>query len=150
MGGTNDFSCCRQRSTLPELFHKSEVCDLHYTIDTDQYISRFDIAVNQTSFMCLMQALANLDQNSCRFQPRESLLTLQQCLYRLSTHQFHDQIMFAFMLVNVVDRHDIGMNHLGYSWASRTNRWSAFLFSVKERLMHFTATLRFSTRSSAS
>ena len=87
----------------------TEIRHLHLAVTRDNHILRFDVPVHNMLVMCRCQPLRYLDGNSNRFFNAQMAFLENVAFQRDSLDEFHDDIMKATLIHNVINTHNIRM-----------------------------------------
>ena len=90
-------------------FRYAEVCDLGVRALVDQYVRRFDIAMDDALFVCVVERGGGLPQNGKRVFTSDRLRVVQDFFERRTIHALHEDIGQPVFFGDVVNGDDIGM-----------------------------------------
>src|SRR5688500_171825 len=100
--GQLNFSLCE--------FGKAEVCNIRIIIFVHQYIIWFEIAMDYTFCVCIIQSFADQIEQANYFPIGQSIWCIVDSIRESSTANIgHDDINLIIMFAEIIDRDDLWM-----------------------------------------
>lgn len=82
----------------------------HVSVVLDQKVSGFDVTMDDSVMMCMLQRFSGFDADTSDFVRIDSLgILFQQCVERSPIDPLHGVPMHALVVSNCVNRHDVRM-----------------------------------------
>ena len=111
MHGANDVACIRRRNRTHGA-GDAEIGDLDAPVLHHEDVVRFDVAVDKTVLVRMMQSLGNLTRNGERRGNGQASARIKLFAQGLPRNVFHNDVVGVSLLPDIIDIDDVGMRHL--------------------------------------